>query len=513
MTFPIARIAGASAALMLLAQSAAADLTPTDVWADFRAQMEGQGYTVAATEDLSGDVLTISNLKMSVTQGRETVTLSTGDLSLTFMGHDDGSVTVGMPDSFPITTQVGDSTDDDVNVVMDITQSGHAMTVTGNPGDMTYDYTADAVGMEVGLQQAAEVSGGERTVATDTTVLIGLDDVVLKSAVKVDTVRSVQQQMTASGMRYTLDTTATAEDQAHVTVEGAVAEMVADSNYDLPLDKAALDPEDSRSYFNAGLALGSTVTFGENGMTVEGAADGGTFALHTFATGGTYSISMDGDAISFDTGTEDVKLSLNASQLPFPVELTTDSLSAGLTMPLGATKEPQDFGLKLGLTDFTMSDTIWSILDPGSVLPRDPATLSLDLTGKATLLTDLMAPDLAETLDEEPPAQLDSVSLNSFLIKAIGAQLKGNGSATFDNTDTTTFEGYPRPTGKMSLELKGGNALLDSLVKMGLVTSEQSMAARMMMGLFGVPGGDDTLTSTLEINRLGEILANGQRIQ
>ena len=43
---------------------------------------------------------------------------------------------------------------------------------------------------------------------------------------------------------------------------------------------------------------------------------------------------------------------------------------------------------------------------------------------------------------------------------------------------------------------------------------EQAAGARMMMGLFAVPGdGEDTLTSTIEVKGDGQILANGQRIK
>lgn len=40
------------------------------------------------------------------------------------------------------------------------------------------------------------------------------------------------------------------------------------------------------------------------------------------------------------------------------------------------------------------------------------------------------------------------------------------------------------------------------------------MGARMMMGLFAVPGeGEDTLNSKIEVNGEGHVLANGQRIR
>ncbi|MEM9581020.1 MAG: DUF2125 domain-containing protein, partial [Pseudomonadota bacterium] len=102
----------------------------------------------------------------------------------------------------------------------------------------------------------------------------------------------------------------------------------------------------------------------------------------------------------------------------------------------------------------------------------------------------------------------------NLLVSVAGAKLTGDGDFTFDNTDLTSFDGLPKPTGKVNLALDGGNGLMDKLVQMGLLPEEQAMGARMMMGLFARPGeGEDSLTSTLEINEEGHILANGQRIQ
>ena len=106
------------------------------------------------------------------------------------------------------------------------------------------------------------------------------------------------------------------------------------------------------------------------------------------------------------------------------------------------------------------------------------------------------------------------MTLKTLLVDAAGAKLSGTGDFTFDNTDLATFGGVPRPTGAVDLQLAGANGLLDKLVAMGLLPQEQAMGARMMMGLFAVPGeAEDTLSSKIEINDQGHVLANGQRIQ
>ena len=84
---------------------------------------------------------------------------------------------------------------------------------------------------------------------------------------------------------------------------------------------------------------------------------------------------------------------------------------------------------------------------------------------------------------------------------------------TFDNTDLESFDGMPAPEGEANLKLVGANALIDKLIGMGLVSEDDAMGARMMMGMFTVSAGDDTVTSKIEVNDEGHVLANGQRLK
>ncbi|MBO6882594.1 MAG: DUF2125 domain-containing protein, partial [Marivita sp.] len=172
------------------------------------------------------------------------------------------------------------------------------------------------------------------------------------------------------------------------------------------------------------------------------------------------------------------------------------------------------FGLTLG--GFQMSALLWNIFDPGAALPRDPATIALDLTGKVTPFINLFDPEQMAALDAtgEVPGELNALTLNNLTVEAAGAKLGGSGSFTFDNDDLQTFGGFPRPNGEVNLTLDGANALIDKLIAMGLLTSDDAMGARMMMSMFAVPGsGPDSLKSTLTINDQGHVLANGMRIQ
>jgi hypothetical protein len=154
------------------------------------------------------------------------------------------------------------------------------------------------------------------------------------------------------------------------------------------------------------------------------------------------------------------------------------------------------------------------MLDPQSILPRTPATVNLVADGKANFLIDIMDPDNEENMNVEVPGQLHALNLKEFQVKLGGADLTADGAFTFNNDDLETFDGMPAPTGAINLKLVGGNGLLDNLIKMGYVPEDQAMGTRMMMGLFAVAGdGEDTLTSKIEVNGDGSILANGQRLK
>jgi len=224
---------------------------------------------------------------------------------------------------------------------------------------------------------------------------------------------------------------------------------------------------------------------------------------------------MGESGLGYAGGQYNVSIDIAGAVVPLPVSGSCAEFVFDILCPSTESDDAQDFSLTLTLGDFTMSDLIWGIMDPTGQLPRDPATIALDLVGKAKLLANILDPMVAAQLETgPPPAELEALTIQDLEVSAAGASLTGTGDFTFDNSDTSTFDGLPRPVGYVDLQLVGGNGLLDKLVSMGLLPQEQAGGARMMMGLFAVPGdGPDTLNSRLEINDQGHILANGQRIQ
>jgi hypothetical protein len=262
--------------------------------------------------------------------------------------------------------------------------------------------------------------------------------------------------------------------------------------------------------FAKGFALDMGMTYGAmvydfdvSNATTPGALMGGS-------EGGSFQFALDAAKMLLAGGGKNVSATLSSADLPFPeVKVSYAESGFNLTLPLTKGDAPQDFSFLTKVVDLQISEEIWAMLDPTGALPHDPATLVIDTTGTALLKADLMASAEGAT----PDAELHSLNVNDLTARIAGAELTGTGAFTFDNTDLTTFEGMPAPTGKMELKLVGGNGLLDALVAMGMLSEDDAMGARMMIAMFANPGaGEDELTSVLEFKDKG-FFANGQQLQ
>jgi hypothetical protein len=229
---------------------------------------------------------------------------------------------------------------------------------------------------------------------------------------------------------------------------------------------------------------------------------------------GTLSVRLDTDGMSYGGSSTGLSLAVEAVAMPLPdLSATIAETGFNLTMPLQQSDTPQDFGLLLRLKDLALSNTIWNLADPGSILPRDPATFVIDLAGKANWLVNILDPATAQGPMDGAPGEVHSLDIRSVELAAGGARLTGSGAFTFDNTDTDSFDGMPRPEGAVDLRLAGGNGLIQKLAQMGLLPPDQVMAAQMMLGLFARPTGEpDVLTSRIEVTPDGALVANGQRL-
>lgn len=507
MTILLAHRFGAVLACGLVSSAAWADLSAQDVWADWQSYLAETGYDVTGTPQQSGDTLVVSDLSVSMTLQDPVMTLGFAADSVTFGENGDGSVTVGLPLRMPLTIAGQNDDGERFESVFDYTHSGLSMVVSGDPGDLTYTYGADEVDLTL---TTLTVDGVD--LVDHARIAVSLNDIAGSTRMLIGAARSYEQSMTAGGLSYNMAFDNPESDE-RASFVGMLNGLEFDGAATLPAD---LDTADFPAMMQAGFAVDGRFGYTSGQTDIDGAGNGEEFAFSSTSQGGTIEVGLSAQTLVYDISQKIAAISVQTNQLPFPVSLEMALAGVRMVIPVGKSDTEQDFELSVALRDFNMSDMIWGVFDPAGTLPRDPATLVLEMAGKAKVLYNLLDPEVTARLEETEtaPGELNALTIRNLLVSVVGARLTGTGDFTFDNSDLETFDGMPRPTGYVDLQLVGGNGVVDKLIEMGLLSNSDAMGARMMMGMLAVPGeGPDTLNSRLEINDQGHVLANGQRIQ
>jgi len=501
-------LAGITLAGTTLALPASADVTPQEVWSDFSAYVQSFGYEVTGTESMSGDTLTISGVAMSVALPEDEGTVAINMAEVILRQIDDGAVAIDFPATMPITVNMAPEFGEKVDIIMDLTHDGLQMQVSGTPEALDYSYSAARMG--IGLSDM--VVDGEtigRDVAAFSFDMNGLSGA---SQVAIGELRDISQQLVVASITYDLlFNDPDSDDRA--LINGMLDNLSFDGDTRLPLE---MNTADMGQMLAQGLSLAGSFGYENSNAEFFVIDEGATTRGQSGSDTASLEFRMDGTSLTYSGSGTGTAIALSGGDIPVPIEIGMAETAFNLTMPVSASDETADVAFGLTLGEFTMSDLLWSLADPGKVLPRDPATVAFDLTGKVKLLVDFFDPEAMARVEtgDVVPAELNALTLRSLLVQAAGAKLTGTGDVTFDNSDMQTFDGFPRPTGSVNLQLVGANGLIDGLIQMGLLAEEDAMGARMMMSMFTVPAGaEDTLNSTLEVNEAGHVLANGQRIR
>lgn len=503
------RALGLALPISLFSTVAFADLTPAQVWGDWRSYLEGMGYQITATEADSGGSLTVSDINLSFALP-EDGDMSMGLGTIRFDQNRDGTVAIVMPDTMPITMQGRDSGPgaEETTMTMIYTQTGHALTASGDPSEMTYLYTADAVALNLdSLQVGDEVIGRDRA-----RIAVNASNIDATTTMTIGDARGYSQSGRIDGATYDIFFIDPENPAMQAAITGNVSGVTMNGTGTIPRDLP--NAADMSQMLAAGFDVNGSFAYtgGASNFDIKD-PENGDYVMATTSSGGQLSVDMGSDGLAYAGSQQNVNMGVTVAGMPFPFEIAMAQSGFNLAMPVSASEEPQDFALGLTFGDFTMSDMIWSTFDPAGQLPRDPATVILDLAGKAKLLVDWMNPEAAAQMSG-PPGALEGLTLNNLVVDAAGARLEGAGAVTFDGTGPSMMPGMANPVGEVNMSLTGGNALLDKLVAMGLLPQDQAMGARMMMGLFAVPGdAPDTLKSNIQFTQDGQILANGQRIR
>lgn len=487
------RGAGVLAASLLGSTAAWADVTPEDVWTSWSNSYLAFGYDVTVgSQDRAGDTLTLNDVVMTAETSEATTSMKIEALYLRDLG--DGTVEVTTSETSDLET-TAKAEGEEINMVMQMRQKDMKAIVSGTPDNLAYDMTAP----EIVIDMDQVVSNGE-------TQPVKMQMTLLDSKGIYRLEQQDGQKVTTNFETGTLKFAVSGADPADgatFNMTGNLADLVAGGDMFVP---EGVDMNLPGAALKAGMAMDFDATYGQGNYEIDGESPEGPFKLVAAAESGTFGMKLAQEGFAYAAGGKGADISVLVPDFPLPMNVKLAETLADFAMPLAASDEAAPFNAVIRLVGLEVSEELWSIFDPTATLPRDPASLVVDLSGMMRPMIDLFSEEAAQS--QMPPVEMRSLDVNDVQLRAVGAELTGTGAMTFDNS-----AGMPMPIGEVNLRLAGANALMDNLVAMGLMPQDQVMFARMMLGLYAVPSGDDTLTSKIEFKEGGKIFANGQQVQ
>lgn len=493
-------------AALLCGTAANADVTARQVWDNWTEQMAlyGDGFTTGA-QTMDGDTLTVTDVRIEVSDDSGSVVADFGDFALTENG--DGTVSVSMPESYPITISDSSASEGPVKINVTVQQAGVDLTISGDPDALIYDFEVMAYSINI---DSVEENGTPDP--NFETAAVTLRDLSGQYSTRQDNLTRIAYDLAIGALDMDVSFV-DPEEQAKIQFNADIADIAMFANIASPID---MDFEAEFPPFNEGLSFEGGYTFGKLLYDFDFASETGAGSAMVSVSSGELAAGIDMDTAVYAAGSQGIEISVFApNEFDVPVAASIGRSGLDFIIPLSRGEDgPRDARMAFNLMDFTVDDALWNMLDPSANLPRSPITVALGLDMQVTPFFDLLDPDQQEALAmAQVPGELNGVQITDLTLRAAGAEITGEGAFSFDNSDLETFDGFPRPEGEATFAINGVNGLIDRLIEMGLIPQEDAMMPRMMMGMFTVPVGDDMLTSTIGVNPEGHVLANGQRLR
>lgn len=528
------RLTSSALALMAFAMPAFADVTPEEVWQTWLDYYKSTGYTVTeGSHDLAGETLTVKDIKFSTAVEGDTVEFTIPQITLQATG--DGKVRTVYADTIPLTfSGTNVDTEEPFSGKLTMSMPGNETVTSGAVGDMTHDMVMPQL-----VVTLDEVKTGDKTPD------IGVKFTATNSSGKMHTVAGSDAKYTSSMVSEKAELTmnVTDENEGKVNLTASMSNLEMGGNV-LGVAAAAEMQSNMAAALNKGFALDATMKVGQTEFAFDFAkpesAEEGTPAQNATGKGSIagfdFAVNMSKDGLGYQVNSDKTQTSITSSDLPFPINYGIDSSSFDLQFPVSKSDTPAPFKVAYSINGVTFGDEIWDLFDAGKQLPRDPASIDVDLTGTLKVIQDLFDPKVMDagsetTIEDEaiadgetgevtedmtedyvaPPSPVEPVeiTINQLALSAVGAKITAHGSLKPSESG-----GIEAPVGTINARYEGVNGLIDKLGKMGLIPEDQMAGVRMMLAMFARPGeGTDVLTTDVEFKEDGSVFANGQQVK
>ncbi|WP_428512396.1 DUF2125 domain-containing protein [Roseovarius sp.] len=226
--------------------------------------------------------------------------------------------------------------------------------------------------------------------------------------------------------------------------------------------------------------------------------------------------ALDQEGLRIVSGAQQTAMQLTDETLGVNFDIEASRVLLDLVLPVLRDVAPQDFALRFELDGLAMSEESWAQFFMAEDFPRQAADVAVDLGGEVILVETLFDLDaMSAAFGGALPFFVETLDLRALGLRLPEAEVTGSGVFRFDHMDYETLDGFPATEGRAVFDVTGAQALLDRLVSAKVLTTEDAMSARMMLGMFTRPveGQDETARSEVEITADGQVLVNGQRMR
>ena len=505
------RLTSSAFALAAMTMPAFADVTAEQVWQAWVDYYQATGYTVTeGSRDLAGETLTLRDVVFSFNEpqsGHLTFTVpqialhNTGDGKVRTVYADTLSGTYVGPEATE--PDAADAADEQIEADFSARLPDNEIVTSGTVEAMTHEFTYPTLVINL-----------DRLKSGDTEMTKPMEISLENNTGTMETVagdlKKYAYAVKSEKLGFKGDFQADADES--LTFDGSVAGLEASGNFasktgmfgnDADMNAALKEGLDLQGTLKAGAAV---TNFTSRMADETGAAQ--QMSGKSDAKGFELSFAMSQDGLVYQGGSDAMTAELQVPQFPFPLSYGIESGTFDLQIPVMKSDEAQPFKIAYALTNLTLSDDIWNLFDAQKILPRDPASLELDVTGKADVHADLLDEAAQEAM--ESPFMPSQVSLNRLALNLLGAKAEATGELSApEDGDITT------PVGTIKARYENLNGLLDNLGKTGFIPADQLTGLRMMLAMFAKVDANDpnVQTTDIEFKEGGAIFANGQQIQ
>lgn len=449
------RTTSSAFALIAFAFPALAEVTPAEVWQNWVDYYKANGYTVTeGAREEAGETLSLKDVAVSFAAPDDQGAVSVTVPEITLTGTGDGKVRTTFAETSPFKIEFKDAEGDLITMNGSVVMKDAEIVSSGSAADMTHDTTASE--LSGALTTIVVPDEGEKpfplTVAL--TNVKSMQHMVDGDLIKVDANLSADK-MTFDG---------TFEDNSgdmpgKIAFTGSIDAIKGSGQAAIP--KGGDIANDINAGLKAGLAMGGTMSAGAGQFNFDYAGKDEAGTDQTAKGSGKFdgfdlTADMSANGLSYQGGSDASSFEMTASDLPFPFSYSVANTTFDLQMPVMKSDTPAPFKFAYSLGGLTIADGVWDLFDGAKVLPRDPASLDIDVTGLAKVTMDLFDPANMKAMeDAADAAEADAAGTDAAGTDAAGTDAAGTDTAQTPDATATAPEPAAPPADATTAPAEG----------------------------------------------------------